>query len=1397
MIPFSAGEHNLAKTSVSTVLRIFFLFLTVTIAVGLLVAQPSSRKNASFSLSPEELLETARSANPTLSNAVILVDEETLNFQSDGSLRKTSHLVVKVLSAGGIEEWASIARLWEPWRQTRPDIRARVVTPDGVAHKLDQQTIIDSPTGSPDPDTYSDARVVSCPLPAVSVNSVIEEEISEQLAPLIGTGILERRMIGWSVPVQSTRIVITRPRSLPFRYKSYLLPDLQVVTEIHSETVQLTMSIPPMPASKAIPPLMPSDAPVLPEIIFSTSSSWAENAEAYAPLVDRQIANAPVADLLVDGKNGASRVERIAPLLAKLQSEIRYTGVEFGDAAIAPARPGVTLKRKYGDCKDKALLFVSMLRAAGIPAHLALLNAGFSEDINPDFPGLDLFNHAIVFVPAASPSEPELWIDTTAAYLRLGFLPSADQGRLALIVERGTTRLKRIPESPSAASKTVETREFFFPDTGPARVVEVSNSLGTAEEWYRTNFGSGDTQEMRNDLRSYLQDEYVSDEHGIKIEHSKGDDFSKPFYLRLEIDKAKRGVASEMDGVVWIPFASLFNRLPAYLKSEKRKHTSEADDGVAARPPSADFVLPEAFTTEWHYRIHLPPGFHAKELPSPMSRHLGPALLTADYESDRGDIIATLKFDTIKRYFSPAEAEALRAAVVEIEKQSALPLTFESIGKTLLDGGRIREALSQFALLSAQYPKKAIFHIQMSLALSDAACGEEARKQALLATQLEPDSALAWRNLGRILSRDLIGRPFHKGFDIKAAEAAYRKAISLDSKDYATQGDLAILLEFDASGERYSLSARMNEAVELYLSIKDELPSPGLGNNLLYALAYARRFQALKEESEKLDHSAQRSQMMLIANSAISGTVSALKQFDSEELSAQDRSSAIQTASTVFLRLRMYDQAADLLQAAAQSSDQAAEIAARAQVLRKIKILDTSKLQMDSPLSAFLSMLSALSNGDDERLIYRKFLAREAIMSLSAPEQEKRNPLNEQEQMLRITSNRTGIPASVMLDLVGSLAQMTSDANGDDGFRVHFNMLGAPPATFYYVVEAAQYKLLGDDSDYSGIAQRVFEDVDQGKLIAARKWLDWLRDEIKLQSGDDPVAGPIFPRFWTKGERGDEKKIRYAAAVLVASSSRALEVTPLLLQGLQSADDPSSKSRFTLAYGLACLRSGKFSQALNSALDLARVYPDSITASTLVLQAFAGKSDWKQYESFARQRLEKNPDEPTYSRALAENAGLQGRFDEAESRYHDIALSSKGGVQDWNGFGWNALMAGKVTLTKILELQRVLNVGESQPQQAYPEALHTLAAMYSDVGKTKEAREIIFAAMDSWHIDEPNEACWLVLGRIAEQLGVRDSALADYRRIGRPQLKFQEKQSSYYLAQQRIAIMERTSLTRP
>ena len=180
--------------------------------------------------------------------------------------------------------------------------------------------------------------------------------------------------------------------------------------------------------------------------------------------------------------------------MERLHREVRYTGVEFGEARLVPEYPAETLRRRFGDCKDKSTLLVAALRASGIDAYLALLSAGDDQDVSPDLPGLGMFDHAIVYVPGAGEAVRTCGSTPPPNTRASARCPPADTNRLALVIRAGEKALTRTPALRSHDNRQIETREFFLAEYGPARVIETTETHGTIEGEYRGWYAGADTK---------------------------------------------------------------------------------------------------------------------------------------------------------------------------------------------------------------------------------------------------------------------------------------------------------------------------------------------------------------------------------------------------------------------------------------------------------------------------------------------------------------------------------------------------------------------------------------------------------------------------------------------------------------------------------------------------------------------------------------------------------------------------------------------------------------------------------------------------------------------------------------------------------------------------------------
>lgn len=136
---------------------------------------------------------------------------------------------------------------------------------------------------------------------------------------------------------------------------------------------------------------------------------------------------------------------QIGAALRWVQEEIRYFGVELGKNSHWPSRPETTLARRFGDCKDKSLLLMALLRELGVESQAALVNTNRGLE-SGNYPyRLHAFDHVLVHVKLADEVH---YLDPTLRNQAgdLGQLREPDYGR-ALVLSPGTTSLSDMSSS--------------------------------------------------------------------------------------------------------------------------------------------------------------------------------------------------------------------------------------------------------------------------------------------------------------------------------------------------------------------------------------------------------------------------------------------------------------------------------------------------------------------------------------------------------------------------------------------------------------------------------------------------------------------------------------------------------------------------------------------------------------------------------------------------------------------------------------------------------------------------------------------------------------------------------------------------------------------------------------
>jgi tetratricopeptide (TPR) repeat protein len=951
---------------------------------------------------------------------------------------------------------------------------------------------------------------------------------------------------------------------------------------------------------------------------------------------------------------------------------------------------------------------------------------------------------------------------------RAGELPISDQGRLALVAAPGTSALVRTPEAAAAANGSVETREFFMSELGPARVVETTEYYGAHERSYRDGYAGGDVEKQRARLRDYVRDEYLAEELGV-FERGDAQELGRPFFLKVEAVRAARGTAAAEDAVVSVFPARLTDPLPKALVGE------EEDEGGAAPAErrTSPYFFATPFFAEYRYRITPPPGFSLAELPPSRETPLGPARFTERWSSTpEGLVTGTLRFEGGPRRITAEQYEQLKSAVRALRAQPRTDVRFVQVGEAHLAAGRVKEAMQEFGRLAALHPGEALHHTQMALALVDHGLGEAARAEARRAVEVEPGSALAHQRLGWVLQHDLVGRRFERGFDMEGALAAQRKAVELDPKDQHAGFHLAFLLEHDADGERWSPRAPLGEAADQYWRLARDLGDHK--SNLVHALLRSGRTAELRAAVDGLEEGEVRESLQVLVAAALDGAEAGVRRAGQVTDARQRREALVDSADTL-LRVRRYPEAAALLKAAAQGAPNAAELRARSESLARVRRHEDLPALEPGPAGVVRAFVRDIALGVEP----------ERVVDLFHKEERERKEAYRGRDVFAATRprqrrhrRRLELTPDVHADI--TLGEIQPGVEGDDagGYRVRVQASdGSGPKSFYVVHEDVGYRILC--ARVVDLGAEALRRVERGDLAGARRLLDWAREEA-FSDGADPFRADPVALFWTVGQQGDAAAARAAAAsLLVADAEYAAQglAEVAVLRG--RATDASERLRLDAARlaGYVTLRRHADVLALADALSAAHPGSPGLFSERVV--ALSALRRWDELQALAEEKLRSAPGHTDATRALFTALRQQSRFADAERLCAAFLDSGRAGAVDFNNCAWNALFLDGPTEAALARGRRAVELSGRKNAPS----LHTLATLYADAAHYAEAREVILEAVAAREVEEePEPDDWYVFGRIAEGYGLDAAARAAYARVE----ESRDPDATWVLAQRRI-----------
>jgi hypothetical protein len=292
------------------------------------------------------------------------------------------------------------------------------------------------------------------------------------------------------------------------------------------------------------------------------------------------------------GWDAESKRAIVRALYGFVVSQTRYVGLEFGIHGYKPYRVDDVLRRRFGDCKDKASLLHALLESVGIDSRLVLLRMKRLGRIPESPASLAVFNHAILYVP-----DLDLWLDGTASHSGSRDLPGDDRGASVLVLDGGgPPRFGTIPDARPEENRVETEFEIVLAPGGGAAVTGRSRITGNQAPQYRRAYLS------EHERRAQLEKAFNRTFPGLEVRSVKVSDLT-----RLEDDvemsfslEVPRYAQPDAGGLRFTPFGAGSGYVEAYAALSSRRH---------------DLLVGEPMQNRFTYRFVLPAGWKAVEVP--------------------------------------------------------------------------------------------------------------------------------------------------------------------------------------------------------------------------------------------------------------------------------------------------------------------------------------------------------------------------------------------------------------------------------------------------------------------------------------------------------------------------------------------------------------------------------------------------------------------------------------------------------------------------------------------------------------------------------------------------------------------------------------------------------------